>query len=220
MAPSACIAQTIANQTGQAILWALAGDPEIQKMGVFDAPSRPGFGGRQAFSGNSDRFYGAIQSVVSLSAMLMKWYDLPRPGANDPLEFSVVAFPVIIIEGELFEADIDEKSGGIEVNECDQVRLHWRGSREWPYHATIDVVRSSIVDEFVEQRSSQIKPLLERMRATMFELRKCVAEKDFSYLTVSRGPRGVIGPPPLVREFMNKWDEEKNLSLEKKIDPN
>ena len=71
----ACIAQTIGNRLGSALLWCLADDQKISKLDVFWTPETPGFGGRQAFAKGNDLFYSAVQSVTGAAISSVSKYD-------------------------------------------------------------------------------------------------------------------------------------------------
>ena len=60
MAPSACVAQTIASELGTSILWVAAGDSRLHALDLFQTPARPGFNGRQALSTGGDLFFQAM----------------------------------------------------------------------------------------------------------------------------------------------------------------
>lgn len=89
MPESACIAQTIGNNFGSTILWAIAGEKELQKLDSFSSPERPGFGGRQGFSHGSDLFYSSVQSVTDAAVLLMDWYDRNSKKVGE-LPYSIV----------------------------------------------------------------------------------------------------------------------------------
>lgn len=206
MANAACIAQTIGNSLGSAALWVLAGDPELQKMDIFSTPKRPGFGGRQAFSKGADLFYSAMQSVTDVSTLLMRRYDdHPRQVGEVPRN-TVLALPIIVVDGIIFEAFFDEEADEMEIQEVKRVRCHWRGARSWRLHATIDVVALDALDDFLSVRADEAKQLLSRLDHTRNAIARCFEDKSLEHLPVARGSRGVIGLPPLLREAVTRPD--------------
>lgn len=151
MAAAACVAQTISNSLGSAILWTLAGDPVLHDLDFFSTPERPGFSGRQAFSKGNDLFYAAVQTIVHALTFLMKQYDDDDDASqlrNLPKN-AVLAFPIIVVDGEIFEAFFDSQRDQMRIEATKWVRCHWRGARSWRLHATIDIVSLAHLDEFL-----------------------------------------------------------------------
>ena len=95
MAQSAMITQGIASRTGGRLLWARAGDAQLHNLSLFEAPSSPAFGGRQAFTDRSDTFYNALQGVVSKASLLASNYDENTKNIDRHLETAVIVFPVV-----------------------------------------------------------------------------------------------------------------------------
>lgn len=217
ISPAACIAQTIATDAGHAALWALAGDEGLQNLDVFSSPERPGFGGREAFSKNVDVFYNSMQSVVSLSYLLTQSYDKPPRYPSEALKRAVVAFPVIVLDGTLFEAWFNRDSDELEVRERDRIRLHWRGAERWKMHATVDVVTVHSLSSFTERRSADATRVLAKVQGSVHEMRECIERKDLAPLTVTRAARGVLGMPPLLARIHAELSAEKQKSLEARL---
>ena len=115
LASPACVAQTIGSLLGSTILWTIAGDPDLHTLDLFSTPDRPGFSGRQAFSQGNDLFYSAMQSVVDVSTLLMAWYDKPPRRVGTLPRYAVIAFPMIVVDGQIFEAFFDEASQNMRV---------------------------------------------------------------------------------------------------------
>src|ERR1700730_10860662 len=80
------------------------------RLYLFHTRDAPGFGGRQAFSRGNDLFYASVSSVTSACTQLVSRYDRERRRGVMP-EWGVVAFPIVIIDGELFQASFNEDSG-------------------------------------------------------------------------------------------------------------
>jgi hypothetical protein len=197
IAPSACISQSQGNDVGCAVLWALAGDPELHALGVFSAPRRVGFGGRQAFAKGKDQFYAAIQGAVGATqAALEERSDL---GLDRAVRYAEIGFPVVAIEGELFEAFWDEARQGMRVERRDRLRLHWQGSSAWPMRASADVVTMKALPSFFRTRQEEIDRLLPKMLACVAEMRECIRTRSMKPLTVTKGARGYTGLPEFLR---------------------
>lgn len=219
MAPSACITQMIGSEAGQAILWSLAGDKLLQSLDVFSTPKCTGFNGRQAFTKSNDVFYNAMQSVTSAANALASEYDKGNRNPNDTIKWAVVNFPIIVLDGKLFEAIFDTQSGQILLKASDKVRIHWRGSETsgFPF-TTIDIVTTDKLSDFVEARGKETPVMFERMVGCLKQLQDCVEKRSLEPLTISRGPRGVLGLPPLLAEIraLAKADKSQDNSTHSK----
>jgi hypothetical protein len=123
LASPACVAQTIGNLLGSTILWTIAGDPDLHTLDLFSTPDRPGFSGRQVFSQGNDLFYSAMQSVVDVSMLDMAWYDKPPRRVGTLPRNAVIAFPMIVVDGQIFEAFFDEASQNMRVEPRQRVRV-------------------------------------------------------------------------------------------------
>ena len=203
IAPSACVTQSIASLLGSAILWKEAGLKELHSLDLFAIPERTGFNGRQALSKDgSDRFYNSIRSVVSAAKNLVDSYDNPSRKSRVIPRNAVVAFPVIVVEGDLYETFLHSKTGSLELKRAPHIRCHWRGSKEWSLHATIDVVTFDYLEKYLATRSAQVQSLLRRMRLSLSEITRCVEKKSIHSLKISEGSRGVVGLHRLFCEFI------------------
>lgn len=204
ISPAACVAQTIGSKAGEALLWAIAGDPAVHSLSHFAVPERPGFGGRQAFAKGQDLVYSALQSVTSLSTLVVRRYAEGHRRASQALAFAAVAFPVVVVDGELFESYLDPQTGDLVVKEANQLRLHWKGSEAWPLHATIDIVRFSALGQFAERRSKDGQALLLRLAASFKELRQSFSERKPKLFTVTNGSRGLATAPQLLIDLRHE----------------
>jgi hypothetical protein len=202
MSPAACVTQTISNELGSAILWKDAGAQALHDLDLFVTPDRSGFNGRQAFSKGTDFFYNSMCSVTALSTLLAQQYDDEhRPRGTMPRN-AVVAFPVIVIDGRLFEAFCDSERDDTQIAEVNRVRCHWRGSPAWPYHATVDIVTASHLQDFAERRRDDVRQLANVMRASQEQIAQCFRAKSLTGLGVTEGSRGVLGLHPLLHELV------------------
>ena len=205
LSPAACIAQTIASKLGSAILWKEAGLKQLQDLELFLTPKNSGFNGRQAFSKDGiDRFYTTMQSVVSATKFDVDDYDSPHRKAGVFPKNAVVGFPVIVIQGELFETYLDPKSSDLVLKRAPHIRCHWSGAKEWDLHATVDIVTFEHLDKFLATRSAQVETLLRIMQLSVDEITKCIAARSIESLNITKGSRGVVGLHPLFREFVTK----------------
>jgi hypothetical protein len=180
----------------------MAGLEDLHSLSLFATPARPGFNGRQALvKENNDVFYSAMKSVTSLATALVKEYDRPgrQPGSL-PIA-GAVAFPLVVIEGRLFEAWFDEGSRQMRLEERQQLRLHWRGAPSWSWHATVDVIVADHLEAFAQQRAAEVDCLLSHVSQTTGRIARCFESRSLKHLQPAHGPRGIVGLPPLLAEI-------------------
>jgi hypothetical protein len=204
LANPACVAQTIGSLLGWTILWTMSQDPDLHALDLFSTPDRPGFSGRQVFSQSADLFYSTMQSVVDVSMLEMAGYDEHSRRIGTLPRNAVIAFPMIVVDGQIFEAFFDEFSQNMRVEQRKLVRVHWRGARSWHLHATIDVVSLDHLDEFLKTRAHDVTIVLEKLKTKRNELAKCFEEKSLDGLKLPGEPRGISRIPPLLREAIAK----------------
>jgi hypothetical protein len=199
MTSAACITQSVGSTLGKALLWKDAGSRELARLGVFATPDEPAFAGRQGFAGSRDVLFDALRSVTGAARKLAEGYD-DQPKAGRLPGFGVVTFPVLVVTGRLFEARLDP-SGDMALSEVQSSRLHWRGSDTGWAHATVDVVCDGCVDQFARDRAMDASVLLRVMEQSSRELQRCIAAGSLRGLKITRGARGVLGWPKLLREL-------------------
>ncbi len=167
MAPPACVAQTMGSRSGQGIVHARAHDDTLQRLETFAAPKRSAFGGRQAFSKGRDAFYDASQGVVSRAVALANKFDRRNRLLSDYLESSLIVLPIIVVDGDLFQAVYDTDCRDMKISPVEEMRLHWRGAESWRLHATIDVVSLPALPQFVKRRAAEVGTILKTMMRTV-----------------------------------------------------
>jgi hypothetical protein len=149
-----------------------------------------------------------MQSVVDVSTLLMAQLDeRPRPVGTVPRN-AVIAFPMIVVDGQIFEAFFDEGLQDIQVEARKRVRCHWRGARSWHLHATIDVVSLDHLDD-LKTRAQEVITVLGKLKRTRNEVAKCFEEKSLDYINMTSGSRGILSIPPLLREAVRKTQPDE-----------
>ena len=204
IAPSACVAQTQGNDLARATLWCLAGDADLHQSSIFATPRRVGFGGRQAFTKAKDQFYSAMQGIVGATQSEVAATTRPDLGLADELAYGEIGLPVIVIDGELFEAFWDESSHRMKVEPRTHIRLHWQGSSAWHLRASVDIVTVESLEPFMLKRRAEIDQLLPKMSAAVAEFRTCLRERSLDTLTITRGSRGYTGLPAFLRRLRSR----------------
>jgi hypothetical protein len=205
MASSACVSQSISSVLGEAIMWTIAGLSSLHSLQLFSTPSEGGFGGRQAFSKGNDYFYSAVQSAIDNCSAYVERYDRRHVTGKVP-RIGVVAFPIVVVEGEIIRARYDPSVDDLVLESVPHVRCHWKGSTSYPFIATVDVISMSHFDSFAKTRAEDVQRLLEVMLPCHTEIEKFGASGLRADLTVSSGPRGTLGLPKLLREIGDRHE--------------
>lgn len=206
--PSAIIAQTISSELGSAVMWVVAGNERITSLKMFSTPDRGGFGGRQSFSKGADHFYSSIQSVVGNSISYADWYNRHRVKREMPTS-CVLVFPVIVVEGDLFECYFENDASDVSLTQVDHIRCHWRGSSARSFSSTVDVVALRYLDRFLAERSAEMEPLVSTLMPVFDEIGEFQRSGSREALNVTLASRGFRGVPSLLREFDSANSDDK-----------
>jgi hypothetical protein len=204
MAPSAAIAQSMASQAGQAILWAFAGHDDLCALSCFAAEPRAGFNGRQAFSKGTDVLYNACQSLASNAFAYATHYDREDSPVERTLKHVYMVRPVLVLDGALFEAFLDPTSGNLQLERKSRVRLNWRGAEKWRFHTMIDVVTIDALEEFAVARVRECDTVLAHLCEGASQLRAAFETMTVDSLQVFGGARGSTGVPPLLQQLARR----------------
>lgn len=204
ISPSACVAQTISSKLGDACLWYLAGDKLLKENSLFSAPHMPGFNGAQAFSkkNDQDRVYSTLQDVISKTFSEAKSADASHKDETKMPRFCHVLFPVIGVDGRLFEAHYDSNSEKIKTKNVDKSRIHWRGSEKWRRHSTVDIVKVEAVECYAIEAHRSAEALLKLLDEQCQKVRVFFKTKKIIDQDTSCSGRGVIGIPALFRPLL------------------
>lgn len=202
------IYQTIATSTGKAILWVWASDESLYPLSLFHAPSRPGFGGRQAFSKDIDVFYATMQSVSSASLGLAESLNSHKPFSYLDEQVAII-FPVIVLDAPLFEAHFDSSTGQTIVEDIKHARIHWRGADLSSDVVAIDLVTVDSLAAFVEQRSEEVKTLLEKVEFSFRQIIQCFKIKSLEALEIPSGLHPDVDMPWLLQQIKSLGAMEK-----------
>ena len=206
---SALAAQLISSSAGQAIAWVAAGSEEFQSLDMFREQGFS-FSGRQAFSKGNDLFYQAVQGVVSNCLNITRAYDDYEFKPEDHL-LAVIALPVIVIDGSLFEATYASDSDELKLENISHARLRWAGNEGRQLNTIIDIVTSDYLETFLDNREKELKVLMNCFGKTLVQLIQCFQEKTEKYLVITEGPRGISGRPKLLRQ-LNEVSMSNKLS--------
>lgn len=198
-ATSALAAQLISSSAGQAVAWLAAGSEEFKSLDMFMEEGFS-FSGRQVFSKGNDLFYQAAQGVISNCLNITRTYDDYEFKPEDHL-LAVMALPVIVIDGSLFEATYASDSDELKLKNISHARLRWAGNEGRRLNTIIDIVTSDHLDTFLDNREKELKILMSCFGKTLSQLIQCFQEKTEKYLVITEGPRGISGRPKLLRQL-------------------
>lgn len=114
----------------------------------------------------------------------------------------MIAFPLVVIDANLFEAHYNIDVDDVEVQEIDRLRVFWRGSKSHGRLITpIDIITIDALKDFVSSRRQETDALLIEASEWIRRIHGAFREQKFSKLAIKRAPRGFTGLPSLLREL-------------------
>lgn len=209
IAPAACITQTYGSDLGEALLWAVAGDKRLHDLRLFSTPEEAGFNGRQAFSSatGADHFYNALRGVTGNALSYLRQYDMGLPEVTFRPS-GVIAFPMVVVEGQLFKAYFDDVLQDIRIEEVDDLRCHWHGAKNWRLNSTVDIVTMRSLEAFVANRSEECRQLLELLLPVADKIKRSWDEGSLEPMEIAPVSRGVLGLPSLLRAAVRRGENK------------
>ncbi|GGF77332.1 hypothetical protein GCM10010912_23020 [Paenibacillus albidus] len=202
LSPAACIAQSVSSKFGNTLLWLMAADRDIYGSSHFLTPNTPGFSGRQALANGKDLFYSAMQNVTAASRLVGNYFD--DSITKTPPDYAELVFPVVVVNGSLFQAVYNDECEKIELEETKHIRLHWDGSESSKFPSSVDIITSDYIDEFVTIRRQEARLIFESMEKSYNLVQRCIELKNISPLDNIRASRGFLGIPPMLREIRDQ----------------
>lgn len=142
----------------QKLLWA---NDEVRECAFHHWSGKHGYGMSEALISGKDIPYQAIMSAAKYAKDFaikteLKVWDPP----DEKVAFGCLVHPVIVLEGNLFEASLDE-SGQLQVEEIEEAILYHR----YPFigaeqeHTLIRVIKIDALPQFVENAREVMKLL-------------------------------------------------------------
>lgn len=196
---SALVTQMIANSAGSAVAWLQAGNGSLKNLSIFTGDGFT-FSGRQAFSKDADRFYQSAQSVISNCVSMATSYNQPLQSSR-VFPITAICIPVIVLDGDLFEVLYDEEGEELKLEAKVHCRLRWKGNSEYRFNSVIDVVTKPHLKEFLNSRIDEIRKIGSAFRGSIIELTAMFEGTLQGEITVTPGPRGVLGKPQFITEL-------------------
>lgn len=164
------VAQRISSRAGVPVLSGLARDKNVQDLTLFKLRAPVGYGLKQAFTKEKDIAYAAMFSVGS-AAKAGALYWTKHPHESRVVE---LIFPVIVIDGRLFECWLDE-ADVISLTEATSGTLLWRNRFGHLGHTIIDVQTASSIGQFA---TDSYKSAVTLVRNHYEAARKILAESQ------------------------------------------
>jgi hypothetical protein len=156
LAAPAKVVQRATSRPGHELLYALAKQPDIQQLPIFDVPPRAGYGVTQGFTSGNDSAYSACIAVAKAARGVAIQYD-SKSYSLIGTSVAEIVFPVILIEGRLFEAFLTENNE-LMVEEISSGVLVWRNPVVGMPHTIIHVVtREAFSELLVRARESFVR---------------------------------------------------------------
>jgi hypothetical protein len=152
--PSAILRAVPTNLMGRSLLWLFEDDYELAGHVPFALPGPTAHGGRVAALGKDERdrdgpdqFYSAMQSVTSITRAGVHAHD--TSAVRGPFHDAAFAFSVVVVDGHLFEARLENEVGQVDTQEVSWARVRWPGVRAGEI-AHVDVVTAGRLGEYID----------------------------------------------------------------------
>lgn len=153
----AWVVHRFASRGGSQILREYAHRKEFQSLAFFRLRAPVGYGLRQAFSGKGEDVAYNAMACVSSAARAAADYFRNDP---EPLKLLEFQFPVIAIEGRLFECRLNENEE-TEMREVPFATLLWNNPIATAVHTVIDVRTEASIGSFAVECCQSMHRLVE-----------------------------------------------------------
>ena len=152
LAGPARVAQRAASNLGSKYLDLLAKRNNfVQDYGLFLVPPRPGYALTEAFTSGKDRAYEALAAVTSAAAGLARELD------RTPV--TAIFFPMIVLDGLLFECFLDNHNE-IVVQGVDGTVILWRNPVVRMPHTIVHIITVDALPELIKQTEFTVEELV------------------------------------------------------------
>lgn len=158
LAPPARVAQRAGSKLAIHFLRLLSRYETIQNTPLFSLPRRPGYGVTQAFSNGQDVPFAACVGAAKSAISKARDFD---SFINFQGAMSDIIFPIVLIEGKLFECYLSEDNAPI-LNEIQEGVLVWRNPVMQMPHTIIHILTLDSLPNFLSQANETIDLLFSR----------------------------------------------------------
>lgn len=188
----------------------LASDEDLSNDPYLKELQQTTYGGRVAFTKENDMdlFYSTVQSVISKSVLVAKIDDPDILGNSIP-EYGSIVFPIIVVNGELFEASYNSGHDCINLEKRGYIRLHWseRGTADH----VITIVSFESLGEFIATLSKTAEAILKKSKPIVQQLIQCF-KSGTSYPQVPEAERPYTGEPELLAKLRELENAKRKRS--------
>ncbi len=158
IASRARVAQRCASKLGQRYLIRIAKEKWAQDLPLMQLPTS-GYGLTPAFGGSDAAFEALMSASKAAVSRVAKFDDLV---AHTPFTGFVIVFPVIVVDGLLFEASL-KTDGSIKLESRDSGTIVWRNRLFQVPHTIVHVVTQSAFSGFATDAFASAHALLEEI---------------------------------------------------------
>jgi hypothetical protein len=178
LANPARVAQRAANSLGRNYLHEVCQQEDIQRLSIFSLPERPAYGVTQAFTTGKDVCYSAVTSVSKAALATIAELDGRKEKMKFMRNICSILFPVVVVEGKLFEAFLD-KDVDVVVKDIETGTLLWRNPVVGNPHTIINIVSESFFERFSDNILASFESLFELSENQLSEhLTKAIAREN------------------------------------------
>ncbi len=145
-----------ATELGQTALLEMSSIDEAHNTKLFELPAQMGHGVTAALRKNNDIAYNAITQICDAAAALIRH-------AETSASRCTIIFPVVMLQGRIFECEITEKAD-IRLVEVKRSTVFWRRPTAKSSTVPVDLVSEVEVVRFAQEKFAQceaLKPLIE-----------------------------------------------------------
>jgi hypothetical protein len=118
----------VSSSTGKMLKRRMADSASVHSLALLQTPRNRGYGITEALTTGKDVPYEAVMSATKYAhAFVMKTNQKEQPALELKQEvvYCSLVFPIVVLDGKLFEAHLD-KSGELKVMEVDKSVLLWK----------------------------------------------------------------------------------------------
>lgn len=150
--PAVALQSVLVNPMGETLLWLCLESPDLLDRPPFFSNVTGAHGGVRVNLGEKgggsgpDMFYRTMQSVTAIAHAGVGYRDSATTMVDHTRD-ATFAFAVVVIDGPLFEAYLEEGSDAFAVRPIEHARVFWRGARAGDITA-VDVVTVDALDAF------------------------------------------------------------------------
>ncbi len=152
-APAMSFQGRVASTIGEILLRELSFENTVKSSPLFSLGARPAHGVIEAFrENNEDAPFKALNSAYHAAKAAASHLDRVRTPAGNK-QFVAIIFPVVVLDGRLFDAYLDQEAFLKVEEQGSQVVITKRIGHS-PFYSILHVVTEAALSEFLDQASS------------------------------------------------------------------